>query len=297
MTTPYPARSNGELRLSPGLWGAAGAEVAVAVAVGVILLRSGHAAPAMHNMPGMDDMPHHQPSTTQIHWTTMLAVFSVVAAVAIAWWAATRARAPAAVAVVSLIAVVASDPIRALALRSHLVAMAALEVVLVAAPLLALSVLRRGERPRTRMRSGPWIAAVFVGLTLYVGFLVALHLPGVHDRGGHAAAVPEWLVAAAFVIGTSYWAAILLAAGVVPHRIRRGALIIGQEVAVILGLAALFLPSPFMTHPIPLGISAAADQRLGGVLMVLTCAAVSLPLLRTIDAQRLSTPRTESHVP
>ena len=48
-----------------------------------------------------------------------------------------------------------------------------------------------------------------------------------------------------------------------------------------------------MNHTTLLGLSASLDQRLGGALMLVTCAAVTLPLAKRLERQQL---RTESDV-
>lgn len=235
-------------------------------------------------MPGM----HPQPA--QIHWHITTLAVAVLSAAMLAWWLTTRARVPAVIAAAGLIEVCVSDEVRVMAIASHLVAMAALEGLLVAAPLLLVAALPRRSRPAV---SSLWTAGVVVAVMLNSALLIALHLPAVHDRGMDLASVPLWLTGLALVIGLGYWAAILLTAGRVRSAVRRGALVIGQEVAAILGLAALIRPSPAMRHADPLGLSPVTDQRVGGLLMLITCAAVTLPLAKRLEAQQL---RSECNV-
>ena len=279
------------------VWLAAAAELAVAALVGVILLRSGAPAPPVaHSMPGMSGMPaHHQ--APQIHWTASSITTIVVTSALLVWWFLSRNRLPAMLSGIALLGVTALEPVRAMALQSHLVAMAALEAVLVAAPLLIIAALGRNRARSGSPRSRAWAVCVVIAVAVNSSLLIALHLPNVHGKATSLDAVPLWLPGLAVLIGLGYWAAVLLTAGRVAPALRRGALIVGQEVAMILGLAALFLPSPYMNHANPLGLSSTMDQRLGGVLMVLTCAAVAFPLVRKLDERAATHPfETENHV-
>ena len=272
-------------RLSPGLWVAAVAEIAVAFVVATIILRTGHSS----SMPDMEDMLGTEPRAAHIHWQSTTIVAAVVTAVALAWLAATRARVAAVLAAAGLVGIGASDEVRTLSLQSHLVAMATLEALLVAAPLLLLAAVppRSGA---VRSRSPIWTAPVVSAVAINSALLIALHLPAVHDRGMDLATVPLWLAAVVVVCGLGYWAAILLTA--VAPGLRRGALVVGQEVAAIMGLAALIHPTP-MRHTNALGLSPDLDGRLGGILMLVTCAAVTLPLAKRLTPQQ---PGTEHHV-
>ncbi len=278
-------------RLSPGLWFSAGVELAVAVLVGAILLRYQAHEPAAQSMPGV----HSQHHAAQPVWSSPAIIVIVLTAAALVWWAISRVRLAAVLAGAGLVVVATSEPARAMAAQSHLVAMAALEAVLVAAPLLLISALPRGRKAAMPRRSGAWAAGAIAAGVLYGVFLIVVHLPGMHHRARDMGVVPMWIAALAVAIGIGYWAAVLLTAGRVAPRVRRSALIIGQEVAAILGMAALLLPSSSMRHANPLGLSTAMDHRLGGALMLITCAAVTVPLIRNLDntavSQRLRTER------
>ncbi len=282
---------------STGVWIAAAVEVVVALAVGAILFHHGGAPspdiPAMPDMAGMPSRHHAAP----IHWTAGTFAMIAFTAAMLVWWAANQAPLPAVLGAVGLVGVATSDPVRTMSLQSHVVAMAALEALLVAAPLLAVTARRREQKPAAVSRSGLWTAGIVVAVMLNSVFLVALHLPGIHSRAADLTAAPLWLAGVAVFVGSSFWAAILLTGRHVDASRRRHALIVGQEVAMILGLAALFAPSPYMHHADPLGLSTITDQRLGGALMVLTCAAVTLPLARRLQHQQPAQPlRTEPHV-
>ncbi|OBG02567.1 hypothetical protein [Mycolicibacter sinensis] len=268
----------GGIRLSPGLWLATVAELAVAVAVGAVLLRANATSmPAHHHQhePGMHD------SSMPIHWSVSFFTIAALTAALSLGWKIFRNRVFAFAAPGGLIAVVASEPVRTLALQSHLIAMAIVEVVLVAAPLLIVAGVR-GRTDQQAGRSSGWMAGVIAAVLANSTLLIVLHLPAIHGRAAALTAVPGWLITAAVVIGVGYWSAILLTAGSVPLALRRAALTIGQEVAAILGLAAIIVPASHTHQVNPLGLSAATDQRLGGVLMLITCAVVTLPLMKRL---------------
>jgi Cytochrome c oxidase caa3 assembly factor (Caa3_CtaG) len=279
----------GGRRPSPGLWVASAAEIAVAFVVATILFSSRNASSSM----GHSDMAGMSPPPAQIHWQGTTLVFAALTAGALIRWVATRSRIPAVVAAVGLVAVGASGEVRAMAVQSHLVAMAALEALLVAAPLLSIAALRPRRSSAALSRSPLWTAPLILAVILNSALLIALHLPAIHDRGMGMASVPLWLASFVVLIGLVYWAAILLSYGHIEPRVRRGALIVGQEVAAILGLAVLIKPLPYMHHPNPFGLSSAVDQRLGGILMFAACAAVAMPLAKRIAPREH---RMEDHV-
>ncbi|TAM65256.1 hypothetical protein [Mycobacterium sp.] len=279
-------------RPSPGLWLAASAEIAVALVVATILFSSRHASPPMSHSD-MASMPDMSPKPVQIHWQATTLIFAALTVAALIWWLATRARIPAVVAAVGLIAVGASGEVRAMSVQSHLVAMAALEALLVAAPLLFIGALRPRQSSAAVSRSALWMAPVILAVALNSTLLIALHVPAVHDRGMDLAAVPLWLAPLVVSVGLVFWATILLTTRHVDPRVRRCAMIVGQEVAAILGLAVLIRPFPYMHHANPFGLSSAVDQRLGGILMFAACAAAAMPLAKRIAPQEH---RTEDHV-
>lgn len=286
MNRPATA-SNGGARLTPGVWIAAVAELAVAVAVAV-LIQFGQATPAPASMSDMPVMPSTHHGTQQLTWSAGSLAVVLLTAATLACWLVTRARVLAVCAAFGLVAVVMSGPVRALAMQSHLVAMAALELALVVAPLLLVTATPRPQSSDAAKRSPTWTIGVIAAATSFGVFLTVLHLPHTHRLIENLTAIPAWLPLVAVVIGVSYWSGILLTADRVGATVRRTALIGGQEVGAILGLAALVLPSSDTHHASPLGISSMLDQRLGGALMVLTCAAAALPMLRRLDREQLA---------
>jgi hypothetical protein len=77
--------------------------------------------------------------------------------------------------------------------------------------------------------------------------------------------------------------AVLRTGARVPVRIRRAVLLGAPEVAAFIGLLSWFGAWGAMGQTSPLGISSAWDQRLGGLFMIATCAAVAIPLLRRLN--------------
>lgn len=254
---------------SPGLWLAAVAELGVALAVAMIVLRAG-GSPSGHAGAGHGVSGRYPQSMPETHWGVTSSALTLVTAALLAWWLTTRARTPAVLAAIGLVCLGVSEPVRVLALHSHLIRMAALEVLLVGVPLLLVSAWRAPTAHRRH--SSLWTLWVIAFAGLNSALLIALHLPGLHDRGAELGLLPVWLPILIVSIGTGYWTAVLGTAGRVRPAPRRAALVIGQEIAAVLGLAALVAPSP-----------PTMDQRLGGLLMIITCAAVTLPLLKRLD--------------
>ncbi len=283
----------GRQRLSLALLAAAAAEIGAAVVVGAILItasrptgasgrdHSGHDGHAGHGAHTPEMAPH---GAATWQWSFPATIAATVAVVALLWWIASRTKVAAVLAAAGLVAMAMSEPLRGLALHSHLIAMLVLEVLMVGVPLLVLSALPRTHRMSAKT-SPVGIASLVGVVVLNSTFLVMLHLPVVHDRTADLMSVPLGVVGLATVIGLSYWAAILCTGAVASARARRTALIIGQEVSAVLGLAALLLPSPYMNHANIFGISSTTDQRLGGLVMLVTCAAVTLPLARRLAAR------------
>ena len=282
------AAVNGGPRLSPGLWIASAIEIAVAVGVSAIILRAGH-SPSLGDVHGSGMASMHSQHSVEIPWHAATFVVALLTVTALIWWLATRARVPAILAAAGLIGLCTSTPLRILAARSHLVGMAMLEVLLVAVPLLIVAA-APGRAPSNGSRRSA-TAWLFVAVLANSALLIALHLPAVHDRGARLDGVPLWLAILVIAVGSGYWAAILLTARYIRAAVRRGALIVGQEVGAILGLATLVGSGPHLRHPGAFGMSATLDQRLGGVLMLITCAAVTLPIAKQLELQPLRTER------
>ena len=74
----------------------------------------------------------------------------------LAWWMASRKRAAAILAAAGLVGLGMSDTVRTIALHSHVIGMAALEVLFVAVPLLLIAAVpRRTSEASRRPRCGP----------------------------------------------------------------------------------------------------------------------------------------------
>jgi hypothetical protein len=263
-------------------WLLAAVELAAAILVARLIGWTAHnpaSAPVGdHGMSGMPGMP----AAPAAHWGWMEYTAIGVAAAALACWLLLRQPLAAVPAATGAAVLAASPAVRVLATQSHLIAMVELELVLVIVPLLVLVAANpRAERLSAR---GSRTSTVFtvVAALLYSALLIVIHLPAVHSRGAELDAVPLWVVALALAIGMAYWPAVLRTAGRVPTQIRRAALFGAQEVAAFIGLLSLFGAWGAMAHSSPLGISMVWDQRLGGVFMMATCAAVTIPIARRI---------------
>lgn len=274
-----------QTRLTPKLFLAAGLEIGAAVAVAALVMRGTHRPEPSGHVHSHSGMAGMYPEAAAAHWSVATIGAGVFAAGALLWWLSTRSRAGAALAAAGLAVLAASPAVRTLSVTSHLVAMAALEVLAVAVPLLLVAAVRRPAPTDPDRSTLTYTSAVIAAAVCYSGMLIVLHLPVVHDRAGQLALLPLWLVPVVTAVGIAYWASILATAGRVRTSVRRRALIVGQEVGAILGLAAIIRPDTGMAHSNPLGISAQLDQRLGGVLMLVTCAAVTLPLMKKLAPQ------------
>lgn len=238
----------------------------------VVLARVMVGADQSHVMPGMAGPPGPEP-----RWTwPVLTAGAVVFAAAVSWF---LRRQPVAAVVGAAAATLcaASQPVRVLAAQSHLIAMVVLEILLVLVPLAVVTLV-----PRTGARSAGWTWLVVASAVSYAGILIVIHLPAVHHHGAELGAVPPWTVLVPPLVGIAYWFGILRTGGAVPSRIRRAALLGAQEVAAFIGLLSLFGAWGAMAQRSPLGLPAVWDQRLGGLVMMATCAAVTIPLLQRL---------------
>jgi hypothetical protein len=234
-------------------WLLAAAELSAALIVARLIVWTQHPHTACHH--------HHGP---QIHWGMVEYASTTVAIAALGWWLARRESTAAIVSVAALVAFAASPAVRGLASQSHLIAMAALELLMVACPLLLLRESPRPSAGQPARRFG-WTAFGGAAAVLYAGLLIVIHIPGVHC---HCVGAPLWVVPVALAIGIAYWFGVLCTADRVTTRARRVMLLGAQEVAAFIGLLSLF--------------GATWDQRLGGLLMMITCAAVTIPVARKI---------------
>lgn len=226
-------------------------------------------------MPDMSTAPR----SAHFGWLELSA--GGLAAVAILWWLLRRQAMSAMLAAIAVAVFASSPAVRLLATQSHLVAMVALDLLLVLAPLLVLSALKRigSARAPQRVSGVGWTAFTLGAALTYAALLVAVHIPAVHHRGIELGSVPLWITVVAAVIGIGFWFGVLRTNGRVPTNVRRAALLGAQEVAAFIGLLSLF-GAWGSAHDSPLGLSAMWDQRLGGILMMATCAGVAIPIAR-----------------
>jgi hypothetical protein len=230
----------------------------------------------MESMPGLTDSP-----TQNLHWSWTVYAAGAVAAVTAVWWLSRKNVVAAVVCAVAMTICAAAHPLRVLATQSHLVAMLMLEVLMVLVPLLILTALPSPRR--TTHRCG-WLALVIGSALAYSALLIVIHIPAVHHTGVESGAAPWWLLLVAPLIGVGYWYGVIRTTAVVDTRIRRAALFGAQEVAAFVGLLSLFGAWGATPHQNRIGLPDAWDQRLGGLVMMATCAAVAIPIARRIDA-------------
>jgi len=235
----------------------------------------------MSDMPDMSDMPG-MASAPAAHWGWLEYIAAGVAAAALACWLLFKQPVAAVPAAAAAAVLAASPVVRALATQSHLIAMVELELLLVVVPLLILAAANQRAQRQPDRSSLNWTVFTVLAAVLYSAFLIVIHLPAVHSRSAELDSVPLWVVALALAIGMAYWPVVLGTAGRVPTKIRRAALFGAQEVAAFIGLLSLFGAWGTMAHTGPLGISMVWDQRLGGIFMMVTCAAVTIPIARRI---------------
>jgi len=244
-------------------WLLAALELIAALVVARLLVGPQHPpTPCHHHHHGMAGMP--KPPVPLAHWGWFEVLSLGLAGAALGWWLLRREAGPAIVSAAALAVFAGSPAVRVLASHSHLIAMVSLELLMVACPLLLLRTRPRPSVARPARSSG-WMVFAVAAAVLYAGLLISIHLPAVHR---HGAAAPLWLAPAALAIGAAYWFGVLCTADRLTTRARRALLLGAQEVAAFIGLLSLF--------------GATWDQRLGGLFMMATCAAVVVPLARKI---------------
>lgn len=254
------------------MWVIAALEITAAAAIARLVSLSPPAPSGHHHH--MTAMP-----MLSLEWGATEFGLLVVIFVALGAWMFADNAVSLFVVAAAIVGLVASQPVRMLAAQSHLAAMVALEFVMVVAPILLCAGISR-LRLMSDRRSGrgrAWTAATIVLALAYAVFVVVVHLPVAHRTLAETGHVPGWVVAAAAVIGCSYWIAVLGTLGGASRNVRRSALLGSQEVAAFIGLLSIFGAWGAMPHVNPLGLSPAWDQRLGGLFMLVTCAVVAIP--------------------
>jgi hypothetical protein len=266
------------------VWFIATLEIIGAIVVARLIL-STSSQPSTAHHEHMTGMRHGLIS--QPHWYTYHFGILLLVVLALGVWLVTRSAIPALVVVGGIVMLVASEPARAMAAQSHLLAMVALELTLVAVPIFLWSAWPRfrARHHQHTQRSRAWDFAAIGTAAMYAALLIAIHVPAIHHRVTGTGATPVWLVVAVLVIGLLYWPTILAPCSGTSVRVRRAALIGAQEVAAFVGLLSLFGAWGSMASTTPLGLSMAWDQRLGGIFMLTTCAAVTLPIERRLRAR------------
>lgn len=165
---------------------------------------------------------------------------------------------------------------------SHLVLMLQLMLLGVGVPVLLARLFPardRSYRPRARRQL---FAATLAAPTV----LWFWHLPAAHDHTGSA-----WQLVrggTVLVTGVAFWRCVLGAGRrVAPPAARQIAVIVAGQANALLGLALLFTTDPLHGGGDGLwGLSAVADQRAAGALMLVVEIGVMVPVLASLNAQR-----------
>jgi hypothetical protein len=232
--------------------------LAAALVTNLVLSHSDITHPAHH---------HHMsapiPPGTQWGWWESSA--GITLAVCMVWLVARRSRTAAWVGALAAVALLASGAARTVALNSHLVAMVVIETAMTLIPLLLFAATRgwHGSVP-ARL---PLLVLAAMG---YAGSIAAIHLPALHDRAMAYSVIPIWTLAAAVLMGLAFWFGVLRSP--IPVRLRRMILIGAQEVVAFIGLLSLFGAWPTRDDMSAQLLPPMWDQRLGGFLMLLSCA-------------------------
>jgi hypothetical protein len=196
-------------------------------------------------------------------------LLGVTAAAVAALRLATSARIQAYVAFAAY--VIAVLPIvRTATAASHLVLMAQTMVLMLLAPVLLITAF--AER-----RRGSHLGLALLAAGGYLSVLYLWHVPGPHDAAMSNLGW-DWIrVATCAAIGLLFWSA---------ARTSLPSLLLAAGGSGLLGLALVIGPQPlFAMAPALPGLTALADQRLAGLLMMIVDVVVLLPM-----ASRLSRP-------
>ena len=237
-----------------------------------------------HEAPGgaggslADDAASSQDPLSFAGWDAALALLALaaLAVYALVVWRSRRgADRPMALAFVAGLAVAsfaAASPLGSLVERgSHLAYMVQLEVLMnVAPPLFVL-----GLRPVLRFAKGPLAyglsrAAPMFGLGIWLLAVYAPHLPMLHTLVLGSPVAYALQLAGFAVAGTLFWVPIVGSEGM-RLRGKLAYLALAQAGAGVLAALLIWYPGPIYAHDhgtLPFDLSALADQRLSGVVMM-----------------------------
>lgn len=167
---------------------------------------------------------------------------------------------------------------------SHLAVMAQLTALGILAPLGLARVLPAGA---SEVR--PWARRQLLLVTIAAPAVMWFwHLPAMHDELGSGRRLEPLPMLTVFLTGLLFWRAVLgTGRRVAPPAARQLALVVAGQATALLGLALLLTTDPLHAGGDGLwGLSAVADQRLAGVLMLVAELGVMVPLLASLNAQR-----------
>lgn len=178
---------------------------------------------------------------------------------------------------------------------SHLVLMAQLLLLGVLVPLALAWTLPARDSGRR-----PWARRQLIAATVAApGVMWFWHLPAVHEQAGSTG----WEIArgvSVLVSGYAFWRAVLgTGHRVAPAAARQLALVVAGQASALLGLALLLTTDAMHDGADGLGsLSAVADQRAAGLLMLAVDLLVTVPLLARLNSRRAAeVPASGSRTP
>jgi hypothetical protein len=127
----------------------------------------------MDGMPGMTMPGMTEPNPPAPHWDWVEATALAATLAALVWWWRSKHPLAAASTAAGLAVLATSRPVRVLVTQSHLVAMTAMEILLVAVPMLALAALPSRPVPAEDAIKwgGAWATLTGVSATIYAGLV------------------------------------------------------------------------------------------------------------------------------
>jgi hypothetical protein len=236
-------------------------------------------------MATMDQGSMADVTTTGRHEVFLLAGVAVliVSLFAAAWrWRADRATAWSRIVVGVVAAAVAVSLAGASPTGSpHLMGMIQLELIAVIAPALIAQGLGPLLGTREAAKANTIAALILlVGLLGYPGVIVAMHLPAIHTAAMDSPRITVTFLIAAGVCGVALWTVTLSPVLPFSRGVRAATLLWTMEIACLVGLALAVAPWTLYPHVMAAGpLSALADQRLGGALMLTVDLIIALPAL------------------
>jgi Cytochrome c oxidase caa3 assembly factor (Caa3_CtaG) len=181
-------------------------------------------------------------------------------------------------------AVALSPTVCILTATSHLAAMAQLEVVSVAIPIVLVRTASPLIRTRTKTEA-PILSAttLAVALLAYPGLILVVHLPKYHTTITRSPNTFALLLTVIALCAIAMWSVAL--SPVLPYTpsARLAAVVWTLEIVSLIGLALILAPRPIYSHLTGLGaLDPLTDQRLAGALMMAVELGVAVPIIKSL---------------